>query len=54
MVQQCFQSKPFGENKVNYAKITITIVCSIALTLAGSPIGLMFKQLPRALANVNA
>ena len=44
------------------AKITITHVCFIALTLAGSlgrylntrPDGLVFKQLPRDPANVNA
>ena len=49
-------------NKVKYARITITNVCFIALTLAGSlgsclntrPIGLMFKQHPRDPANVNA
>ena len=49
-------------NQVKYARITITHVCFIALTLVGSlarclnirPNGLMFKQLPRYQANVNA
>ena len=49
-------------NQVKYARITITHVCFIALTLAGSlgrclnarPKGLVFKQLPRDPANVNA
>ena len=49
-------------NQVKYARITITHVCFIELTLAGSlgrclntwPNGLMFKQLPRDPANVNA
>ena len=49
-------------NRVKYARITITHVCFIALTLAGSlgrclntrPNGLVFKQLPRDPANVNA
>ena len=49
-------------NQVKYARITITHVCFIALTLAGSlgrylntrPSGLVFKQLPRDPANVNA
>ena len=49
-------------NQVKYARITITHVCFIALTLAGSlgrclntwPIGLVFKQLPRDPANVYA
>ena len=44
------------------ARITIAHVCSIALSLAGSlwrclntrPSGLVFKQLPRDPANVNA
>ena len=42
-----------------YAKITITHVCFIALTLAGSlggstgPNGLILKQLTRVPANVN-
>ena len=48
-------------NQVKYARITITHVCFIALTLAGSlgrclntrPNGLVFKQLPRDPANVN-
>ena len=61
MFQQRFQYK-FGWNKVKYARITITHVCVIALTLAGSlgrrlntgPIGLVFKQHPRDQANVNA
>ena len=47
---------------LEYARITITHVCFIALTLAGSlgrclnprPIGLVFKQHPRDPANVNA
>ena len=51
-----------GWSKVKYARITITHVCFIALTLAGSlrrclntrPIGLVFKQHPRDPANVNA
>ena len=49
-------------NQVKYAWITITHVCFIGLTLAGSlgrclnsrPNGLMFKQLPRDPANINA
>ena len=61
MFQQRFQHE-FGWNKVKYARITITHVCFIALTLAGSlgrclntrPIGLVFKQHPRDPANVNA
>ena len=48
--------------RVKYARITITHVCFIALTLAGSlgrslntrPAGLVFKQLSRDPANVNA
>ena len=60
-VLQRFQ-REFGWNKVKYARITITHVCFIALILAGSlgrclstrPMGLVFKQLPRDLANVNA
>ena len=62
---QCFTQClhwAFGWNKVKYARITITHGCFIALTLAGSlgrclntqPIGLIFKQLPRDPANVNA
>ena len=51
-----------GWNKVKYARITITYVYFIALTLAGSlgrclntrPIGLVFKQHPRDPAKVNA
>ena len=51
-----------GWEKVKYARITITHACLIALTLAESlerclnnrPIGLVFKQLPRDPANVNA
>ena len=35
LFQQRFRSE-FGWNKVNYARITITHVCFIALTLAGS------------------
>ena len=61
MFEQRFQSE-LGWNKVNYARIMITHVCFIALTLAGSlgrclntrPIGLVFKQHPRDPANVNA
>ena len=61
MFQQRFQCE-FGWNKVKYARITITHVCFIALTLAGSlgrclntrPISFVFKQHPRDLANVNA
>ena len=49
-------------NQVKYARITITHVCFIALTLAGSlgrylntrPDGPVFKQLRRDPANVNA
>ena len=49
-------------NQVKHARITITHVCFIALTLAGSlgrclntrPYGLVFKQLPWDPANVNA
>ena len=49
-------------NKVKYARITDTHVCFIALTPVRSlgrcfktrPIGLVFKQLPQDLANVNA
>ena len=60
-VSQRFQCE-LGWNKVKYARITITHVCFIALTLAGSlgrclntrPIGLVFKQHPRDPANVNA
>ena len=52
----------FGRNKVKYARITITHVCFIALTNAGSlgrclttrPVSLVFKQLFPDLANVNA
>ena len=51
-----------GRNQVKYARITITHVCFIALTLAGflgrclntRPNSLMFKQLPWDPANVNA
>ena len=51
-----------GSTQVKYARITIPHVCFIALTLAVSlercfntwPEGLVFKQLPRDLANVNA
>ena len=61
MFQQHFQCK-FGWNKVKYARITITHVCFIAFTLAGSlgrclnirPIGLVFKQHPLDPASVNA
>ena len=49
-------------NQVKYARITITHVCFIALTLAEFlglclntlPKGFVFKQLPRDPANVNA
>ena len=59
--KQRFQSA-LGWNHVKYARITITHVCFIALTLVRSlrqglntrPIGLMFKQLPWDPANVNA
>ena len=59
--KQGFQSA-LGWNHVKYARITITHVCFIALTLVRSlrwclntrPNGLMFKQLPRDPANVNA
>ena len=55
-------SAVYAENQVKYARITITHVCFIALTLAVSlgrclntrPSGLVFKQLPRNPANVNA
>ena len=48
--------------QVKYARITITHVCFIALTLAGSlerclntrPSGLVFKQFSQDPANVNA
>ena len=61
MFKQHFQFY-LGWNKVKYARITITHVCFIALTLAGflgrclitRPIGLVFKQHPRDPANVNA
>ena len=61
MFYQRFQSE-LGWSMVNYARITITHVCFIALTLTGSlrrcsntrPIGLVFKQHPRDPANVNA
>ena len=61
LFSQRFQCE-LGWNKVKYARITITHVCFIALTLAGSlgrclntrPIGLVFKQHPRDPANVNA
>ena len=51
-----------GWNQVKYARITITHFCFIALTLVWSlgrclntgPNGLVFKQLPRDPANVNA
>ena len=52
----------FAWNQVKYARIMITHVCFIALTLAGSlgrclnnrPNYLVFKQLPWNPANVNA
>ena len=61
MFKQCFQYG-FGWDQVKYARITITHVCFIALTLAGplgrclntQPNGLVFKQLPLDPANVNA
>ena len=61
MFKQRFRCE-LGWNKVKYARITITHVCFIALTLAWSlgrclktrPLGLVFKQLPRDPANVNA
>ena len=61
MFKRCFQCG-LCWNQVKYARITITHVCFIALTLAGSlgrclntrPSGLVFKQLPQDPANVNA
>ena len=61
MFKRCFQCG-LGWNQVKYARITITHVCFIALTLAGAlgrclntrPNSLMFKQLPLDPANVNA
>ena len=61
MFKRRFQCS-FCWNQLLYARITITHVCFIALTLAGSlrrsldtrPNGLMFKQRPRDPANVNA
>ena len=61
MFKQRFQCE-LSWNKVKYARITITHVYFIALTLAGSlgrclktgPVGLMFKQHPWDPANVNA
>ena len=61
MFKRCFQ-RGLCWNQVKYARITITHVCFVALTLAGSlrwclntqPDGLVFKQIPRDLANVNA
>ena len=61
MFQQRFQYE-LGWNEVKYARIMITHVCFIALTLAGSlrrclntrPIGLVFKQHPPDPANVNS
>ena len=61
MVKRCFQCG-LGWNQVKYARITITNVCFIALTLAGSIQqclitrinSLVFKQRPRDPANVNA
>ena len=52
----------YAKNQVKYARITITHVCFIAFTLAGSlgqclntrPNRLVFKQLPCDPANVNA
>ena len=49
-----FQCK-FGWNKVKYARITITHVCFVALTIAWSPgsclstrpVSLVFKQVPQ-------
>ena len=61
MFLQRFQCE-FGWNKVKYARIMITHVCFIALTLAESlarclstqPTGHLFKHLPQERANVNA
>ena len=61
MFKRCFQ-RGLCWNQVKYARITITHVYFIALTLAGSlgsclntrPNSLVFKQLPRDTANVNA
>ena len=61
MFWQLFWCK-FSWYKVKYARKTITHVCFIALTLAGllrrwlstQPVGLVFKQLPPDLPNVNA
>ena len=61
MLKRCFQCG-LSWNQVKYARITITHVCFIALTLAWSlggclttrPNSLVFKQLPWDPANVNA
>ena len=60
-VQATFSVRFWLESGI-YARITITHVCFIALTLAGPlgrclntwPKGLVFKQLPWDPANVNA
>ena len=61
MFKWCFQCS-VGWNQVKYARITVTHVCFIALTLAWSlgrflntrPNGLVFKQLPCDPTSVNA
>ena len=61
MLKRCFQRR-LGWNEVKYARITITHICLITLTLASSveqymniwPKGRMFKQLPGDLTHVNA
>ena len=61
MLKRHFQ-RCLSLDQVKYARITITHVWFIALTLAGSlgrclntrPNGLVFKQLPQDPANVNA
>ena len=53
MFLQRFQCD-FGSNKIKYARMTITHICSIVLTLVGSLrrclntrlVGLVLKQLP--------
>ena len=60
MFNRCFQCG-LGLTQVKFARITITHVCFIAFTLARSlggclntqPNGLVFKQRPWDLANVN-
>ena len=54
--------RAFGWNQIKYARMTISHVCFTALAFAWSlgrclntqPDGLVFKQLPRDPANVNA